>query len=402
MNILFLTLVYPLAEDARGIYVDLMQELREKGNNVYVATPVERRNGKSTNLTVVNGVSVLQIKTGNIQKVNLIEKGISTILIESHFKNAIKKEFDKIKFDVVMYSTPPITFAGVINYVKKRDNAESYLLLKDIFPQNAVDMGMIKENSVLHKYFSKKEKSLYEISDYIGCMSPMNKKFLLKHNEFLNEKKIEICPNSIKPLEFKKTSKADKDIIREKYDIPQNVKVIVYGGNLGKPQGINFLIDILNDNKNKDDRFFLIVGSGTEYKNLETSINKNNYKNVKLLSYLEKEKYDELVKSCDIGLILLDNRFTIPNFPSRILSYMEVGMPILAATDKNTDVGTIIESGEFGYWNESGDINGFRKNIDNIISYEDRLSEMGKNSREYLEQNYTVEKGAEIILKNFR
>ena len=53
-----------------------------------------------------------------------------------------------------------------------------------------------------------------------------------------------------------------------------------------------------------------------------------------------------LANSCDVGLIFLDKRFTIPNFPSRLLSYMQASMPVLAATDVNTDIGKVIEEGE--------------------------------------------------------
>ena len=62
-----------------------------------------------------------------------------------------------------MYSTPPITFCRAVDYVKKRDNAQTYLLLKDIFPQNAVDIGMMSKQGIkgiLYKFFREKEKRL--------------------------------------------------------------------------------------------------------------------------------------------------------------------------------------------------------------------------------------------------
>ena len=93
---------------------------------------------------------ILRLKIGNIQKVNSIEKGISTILIEPLFINGIKKYFSNVRFDLVLYATPPITFAKVIKFIKKRDRAKSYLMLKDIFPQNSLDLGMLSEIGRAH------------------------------------------------------------------------------------------------------------------------------------------------------------------------------------------------------------------------------------------------------------
>lgn len=90
-----------------------------------------------------------------------------------------------MKFDLIIYSTPPITFQRAVEYVKERDNAQTYLLLKDIFPQNAVDIGILSKNGwkgLIYKYFRKKEKKLYGISDRIGCMSEANCKYILSHN----------------------------------------------------------------------------------------------------------------------------------------------------------------------------------------------------------------------------
>ncbi|WP_435524943.1 hypothetical protein [Chryseobacterium indoltheticum] len=106
-----------------------------------------------------NGATILRVKTFNVLKTNIIEKGIGTLAIEYQYLNAIKKYLQNTKFDLVLYSTPPITFVKVIKYIKNRDGAFSYLLLKDIFPQNAVDMKMLKKDGVLHKMFLKKEKN---------------------------------------------------------------------------------------------------------------------------------------------------------------------------------------------------------------------------------------------------
>lgn len=401
MNILFLTLAYPEGEEASNLYIDLMKDLKSKGNSVYVITACERKNNKETSFTTQQGVNVLRVKTGNIQKTNLIEKGISTLLIEKQFIRAIKKFIPNIKFDLVIYSTPPITFSKVIKMIKDRDGAKSYLLLKDIFPQNAVDMGMMKEGSLLHKLFRNKEEKLYKNSDYIGCMSEANKKYVINHNNFINPSIVEVCPNSISPKEIQRVNDIDKKLLKEKLGIPGESLLIIYGGNLGKPQGIDFLIDIARSNKENNKVFFMVVGNGTEYSSLKEFVDIEKPKNFILKEHLAKKEYEELVKISDVGLILLDKRFTIPNFPSRLLSYMEYSLPVIAATDIYTDIKECLEYGNFGMWCESGDLDSFNKIINKFIENSELLEEMSSNSRKYLEEKYTVNISSRIILKHF-
>ncbi|AZA90654.1 putative glycosyl transferase [Chryseobacterium nakagawai] len=393
MNVVFLTLASIDSVEQRGIYQDLLRKFRDEGHDVTIVTPVERRQKISTNFKQKEGVSILQVKTFNIQKTNIVEKGIGTLAIEFQFLSAIKKYLAHKKFDLVLYSTPPITFAKVIEFIKKRDHAYSYLLLKDIFPQNAVDMTMLKEGGFIHKQFLKKEKKLYQISDTIGCMSPANVSFVLTHNPEVNPKKVEVNPNTIEPIKFN-YSDEEKKAIREKYNIPADRKVFVYGGNLGKPQGLDFLLETIEVTTNEE-AFFLIVGGGTEFARIKEWFDAKQPKNAKLLQSLPKEDYDRMLAACDIGLIFLDKRFLIPNFPSRLLSYLEMKMPVLVATDPNTDIGDIVEENECGYKVLSGDQESMQNCLNKLLNED--LSVLGNNAEKLLLNKYTVDKSYFLI-----
>ncbi|MCK5824394.1 MAG: glycosyltransferase family 4 protein [Ichthyobacteriaceae bacterium] len=395
MNILFLTLVKINSIEDRGIYHDLLRKFRDEGHKVFIVNPVERREGKNTYLISEVGVNILKVKTFNIQKTNIIEKGIGTLAIEYQYLNAIKNYFSDVNFDLVLYSTPPITFTKVINFIKKRDNAISYLLLKDIFPQNAVDMKMMKQGGLLHKFFVKKEKDLYASSNHIGCMSEANRDFILKHNPEIKIEKVEVNPNTISPIKIEKTEKEINDI-RSKYNIPLNKKVFVYGGNLGKPQGVGFLMETIESISDLD-AHFLVVGSGTMFPTIEKWFKNNKPLNATLLNGLPKEDYDNLLKACDVGLIFLNKDFLIPNFPSRLLSYLEMEIPVIAATDVNTDIGKVIEDNNCGYWVESGDIYKMKFVVSELI-YDDNLyNEMKDNSLKLLKEKYTVDISYNLI-----
>lgn len=400
MKVLFLTLLDFDSLDDKNIYTDLLREFYKNGHSVYVISPVERRKKQETRLLKTDKATILKLKIGNTQKTNIIEKGISTVSIESLFIAGIKKYFSDVSFDLVIYSTPPITFCNAIEYVKKRDGAKTYLLLKDIFPQNAVDMGMLSKNGVksaLYKYFRRKEKKLYSISDRIGCMSQANVDYVLKHNPEIDPSIVEVCPNSVEPIDMS-VDQETRIAIREKYGIPLDKKVFVYGGNLGKPQGIDFMIECLKSQEQNNDVFFLIVGDGTEFGKIEAYVNTSKPANVKLMKRLPKEDYDKMVGACDVGLIFLDHRFTIPNFPSRLLSYMQAKMPVLAVTDSNTDIGKVIVDGGFGWWCGSDDVIDF---CDLIIKIEID-DKMGEKAWDYLVSNYSAKKSYDIIMAHFK
>lgn len=404
MNVLFLTLLDFDSIDEHNIYTDLLREFVKHDHKIYAISPVERRKKENTRLLKCQNATILKLKIGNTQKTNIFEKGISTLRIESQFISGIKKYFSNVKFDLVIYSTPPITFCNAIKYVKKRDCAKSYLLLKDIFPQNAVDIGLLSKTGwkgILYKYFRNKEKNLYQISDHIGCMSQANVDYVLEHNPDIDPDIVEICPNSVEVID-KSVDNETREKIRNKYEIPLDKMVFVYGGNLGKPQGIDFLIECLKSQENNEKVFFLIVGDGTEYGKIQDYINIDKPRNVKLMKRIPKEDYDTMVAACDIGLIFLDHRFTIPNFPSRLLSYMQAKIPVLACTDSNTDVGKTILDGAFGWWCESYAVSNFERIIEKISENAAEASNMRDESYRYLQNYYSSEKSYCIIMKAVR
>lgn len=398
MQVLFLSLLDFDSFQERNIYTDLLREFIKNGHDVYCISPTERKSGIKTHFEE-NG-HLLKLRIGNTQKTNIIEKGISTLVIESQLIAAIKKHFSHIRFDLVLYATPPITFAGAVEYVKKRDGAKTYLLLKDIFPQNAVDLGMMQTTgmkSLIYKYFRKKEKRLYALSDRIGCMSQANVAYVLQHNPEIPKDKVEVCPNCIDICAVRLSAQERNDM-RNYYGIPQDKKVFVYGGNLGKPQDIPYIIKCLKACAKTENAYFVIAGSGTERHLLEAYMEREHPSHIKLFDQLPKSEYERMIACCDVGMIFLDHRFTIPNFPSRLLAYMQAGLPVLACTDTSTDIGNIIVENKFGWWCESEDVADFQTAVTEALHSD--LKIMGENGLVYLNSAFTAEQSCAIICRS--
>ena len=382
--------------DQRGIYYDLMRKIRDDGHCLYVVSPVERKYNRSTSLRIEKGVHILEVKSLNLFDTNLIEKGLAQLLLGDRYYNSIRHYFPDISFDLVLYSTPPITFQGIVYKLKKLNpNLTSYLMLKDIFPQNALDLGIFKKWNPIYRYYRNQEKRLYKVSDYIGCMSPANKDYLLKYNPELLESKVEIAPNSI---ELTESIKTNKEAVRKKYGLPPDKPIFLYGGSINKPQGIEFIIDCLKGNSHRNDCIILVVGFGYGVDLVKKALNDNGGSSVIVMNGLPKREYDELASACDVGMIFLDYRFTIPNYPSRLLPYLENKMPVICATDPNSDVGKIAEENGYGYWCESTSVDGFTAMLDKMIHSD--IQAMGEKGYEFLKMNYQVDNTYKVIMSH--
>jgi glycosyltransferase involved in cell wall biosynthesis len=398
MRVLFLSISSVISDiNNRGVYPDLIRYFLSKGHEIVVVSPFERRTKKQTRIISSDKLTILGIRTLNITKTNLIEKGIATILIQYQFKQAIKHHFINSQFDLILYSTPPITFNSLVKYLKLTFRAQSILMLKDIFPQNAVDIGLISAKGFFHKYFRNIEKQLYNISDLIGCMSSANLEYILKNNPQIDYKKLFICPNAI---DIKIRNSSNNNEVRSKYKIPTDSTLLLFSGNLGKPQCIHLLLGVLDNFLNRNDCYFLIIGSGTESSRIINWIFKNKPNNVNYIKMLDRIEFEKIEECCDVGLIFLDFRFTIPNFPSRLLSYLECKLPLVLATDTATDLRQIALENGFGKWSSSNNVDQIVQNIEFMIQNPVIRKKMGENGYNYLLKNYNVSMAYNAILSN--
>lgn len=233
------------------------------------------------------------------------------------------------------------------------------------------------------------------MSDSIGCMSQGNIDYVLKHNRGINEKKLHILEN------FQKMSLVLKPnlTIKKKYCI-ENKFVVIFGGNMGIPQELDNVIALAKKCEEYDDVVFLLIGSGTEKSRLERIVKMNEVKNIIIKNSIPHDDYQQLVSQCDIGLISLNRKFTIPNIPSKTLSYYNLAIPILASIDKNTDYGKELDRSGAGLWSLAGDLERYKKNFDTMYNNKELRKEMGQNGRNYFEQHSTLNLAYNVIINN--
>jgi len=397
MNVLFLMISFPDIREHSNHYTDLAEEFNKKGHNVYIATLLEKKYNQNTYLERVKELNILRIKAGDWFDTNsVIKKGLTLVTIANYFKKAINKYFSDIKFDLVIYPTPPITFAPTVKYIKKRDDCKAYLILRDIFPQGIRDLGLLN-NQLLFNYFRKKEKQLYNISDYIGCMSEGNINYVLEHNN-IDKNKLEILYNWGKCNYNNRLSHVN---YKEKYGLKEKF-IAVFGGNIGLPQELEFLLELAKEYKERDNIVFLIIGRGAQKQKIINLIKSEKISNVIVKDFIPRNEYYNLIKQCNIGLINLSREFTIPNIPSKTTDYFEAGIPILASTDRNTDYkDLLIKKAKAGLWSETGDLKTYKSNFDKLFNDKKLREELGKNGRKFYEENLIMDRAYQIINRHF-
>lgn len=389
MKILYMSIAYNIKSN--GLYQNLVEALLKKNHEITLVRS-KYDIDKTVYENIKPGFNVLSVKTANPFSSSLIKKGLNQILLSNYFKKAIKKYLDNEKFDLILYATPPVTLASVVKYCKERYQAKTFLMLKDIFPQNAVDLRMMKKESIVYKYFRKQEKKYYRYSDFIGCMSQGNKNYVLEHNPEVDSKKVGIFPNSIFIEEVNGLS------------FNKDKTVFMFGGNLGKPQNISGLLNIIKKLNNYSKAEFWIIGEGVEEEKIKKFIAQEKCLNFNYKSFIPQKEYEGILKSVDVGLISLDPRFTIPNIPSRFQGYLKLKKPVLAITDTNTDLKEMILENNCGWWCDASNEDKVIETIKGICENKEKQIKKGLNGFEYLKQEFDVEKNVDILekcMKNF-
>lgn len=397
MNILFISIAWP-GKGERNLYTDLIDEFIHRGNNVCVAGTSDLKLKTYQEVSIEDGINVLRVRTIKIRKTSHIKKVIALITLSRKMQQAIHRHFGNNKFDLIIGATPPVTLSTLYVNLKRLYRAPFYLLLKDIWPQGSVDLGVIKKFSLPWLWLRSHEMRLYKVADFIGCMSPMGRDYLITHNKSLNLSKLDVSPNSIRPTPVI-PEKPPKEF-RAKFKIPEDSCVFLFSGNLGIGHGLHFLVDVIKELTDYDKAFFVIGGSGTQYKYMRKAFTEGKVKNAFLYEWLPREVFLQMLSSSDVGLILL-YKYTVPQFPSRLLSYFDLAKPVLCAVNENTDIGKIVEQNNCGLNVNHGNMNEFIKAVKYLSENRYKRQEMGENSRRYLLNNYTVTHSYEMIMSHF-
>jgi len=393
-NILIISDSYPPEiRSAAQLMKDLADGLHCRGYNIWVATSYPKYNLVNSENIILpktideNGVKVLRIHTLPHHKVNFIIRGMAQLLMPYIFLREIKKNI-KEKIDIVIVHSPPLPLAITAYKIKKFYNAKYILNLHDIFPQNAIDLGVLK-NRFLINFFERMEKNAYQNADLIIVPSNSHKKFIEEKRNVLKQK-VHVIYHWIDTVPFLQLRKRKTGKFRKLYHLEKKF-VFLFGGILGPSQGLDLLIKIANSVKKNKDIVFLLVGDGSEKDGLEKMTKELKLKNVIFKPFVSFKEYPGLVKDCDIGIVCLTDKNTTPAVPAKILGYMMAAIPVLAFLHKESDGLKIVQEAKCGYVVKGSDLDKAVEVIEKIHNEKDMLEELGNNGFKYALNNFAID-----------
>jgi glycosyltransferase involved in cell wall biosynthesis len=397
LKILFLGLDYSDVAQESNLYTELIEELSLRGAEVRVIAPA--LDTFSVRLRLEGGIPVTRVATGRLFGARLVQKALNNLLLPVRYFFVLRKQNQVWQPDWVITPTPPITLTPLVWWLKRVTGARAYLVLRDIFPQNAVDLGFMSRFGLIYGFFHALEKWTYATADRIGCMSPANISYVLAHNPSVDPVKLHELPNWIAERHVLK-GKASFETFRASWGVQEKDLLCVFGGNLGKPQQVGFLTEVANLLREEPNIRIVIVGRGTESQSLKREIAERKLPNLILRERLPRDEYQQLLSAADVGFILLNERFTIPNIPSRLTGYWAAGVAVLAATDIATDLNVaFLTKYGGGEWVRMGDARAFAEKLTYYLKNRERLAEMGERGRQATLQHFTAKKAAETVLR---
>ena len=155
---------------------ELAVEFVHRGHDVTVLTPNFAQKERLS-VKELDGVRILSFKSGEIKNIGRVQRAINETFLSTLAWIAVKRYLRENFPDAVIYYSPTIFFGSLVGRIKRNWKVKSYLILRDVFPQWTVDNGLIRENSLIHRYFNYYERINYKNADWIGVMSPSNLSF---------------------------------------------------------------------------------------------------------------------------------------------------------------------------------------------------------------------------------
>lgn len=391
MRIFIITDSYPPeVRSSSHLMKEMADGLKEKGHEVYVVTSFPRHhivgeNKISGGVSIEDGITVIRPKVLSHHNVNFILKGLSQVSLPYLFFSAVKRHIHG-KIDIVFVHSPPLPLAIAANLVKKHYGAKFFLNVQDFFPQNAIDLGILK-NKFLINFFQKMERDAYKNCDSIVTPSEGHKKFLIEKRGVQAEK-IHVVPHWIDIKEFESAKKTGR--FRKLYGL-ENKFIFFFGGVFGPSQGLGIFIRIAAKLKKYKDIIFLFVGDGSEKEKLVNLAKSLELKNVIFKPFVSKEDYPELVKDADVGILSLTSANTTPAVPAKLMGYMAAGIPVLAFLHKESEGIKIVKEANCGLATVSDNEEEMLRFTEKIYLGKDKLKNYGESAFKYAVSHFTKE-----------
>ncbi|QRG82642.1 glycosyltransferase family 4 protein [Vibrio diabolicus] len=372
------------------MFHEMAREFVRLGHDVTVITP-EVNQTKQLEFDEIDGVKIWRFVSGEIKDVGKVKRAINETLLSLKAWKAIKKQISTSTFNGVVYYSPSIFFGPLVKKIKQRCSCPSYLVLRDFFPQWAIDAGMIKKGSLIEKYFRFFERLSYSQADQIGVMSEKNLKVFTKQNTQVFP--IHVLRNwaALTPHD------ADSSSFRETHGL-QNKIIFFYGGNIGHAQDMGNLMRLAKAMSHYQDAHFLFVGQGDEVELIKKLASDWELQNFTYLESVSQDEFKAILSEIDVGLFSLSQKHTAHNFPGKLLGYMVQSLPILGSVNSGNDLMPLVYENNAGLISVNGDDATLIKHAEELYQSVQYRNQLGANGYQLLCSEFSVESATKTII----
>jgi len=384
----------PSSKSGAMLIHDLGVEFRRQGHEVTILTPSDTI-PVTFYVSTEDGLRIVRVKSGRIKGTAKVIRAIREVRLSPSIWRCARHFLLTNPADLILFYSPTIFFGELVRLLKRRWGCPAYLILRDIFPQWAVDTGILRKGFIW-KYFRKKEVEQYETANRIGVQSPANVEYFVSQ-----------FPTRRFPLEvlYNWASLDGPPLVptnlRRRFGLQDKV-IFLYGGNLGVAQDMDNIVRLAERLSSCEKAYFLLVGGGSEASRLDRIIRGKGLSNIQILPEVPHPEYLAMLTESDVGLISLDRRLRTHNLPGKLLSYMHCAMPTLASVNAGNDLREILIQNQAGFCLVNGDDDGLCSAALRLANDPELRKRMGWNSRKLLERQFSVKAAAAQILMHFQ
>lgn len=362
---------------------DLSREFVRQGHAVSVLLP-ETNQAENWRLEEIEGLQILRLKAPRSKDVGYVRRTLAELAMPFFMlKNMRKSPLALEQWDGVVWYSPSIFHGPLVKALKKSSNCKSYLIIRDIFPEWAVDMGLMGRG-LPYQFFSAIARFQYKVADTIGIQTPGNRIYFRLWSQYPN-RRLEILQNWLdRPAKVPCSIKVHETKLVGR-------KVIVYAGNMGVAQGLDIFIDLATKVKNRSDVGFLFVGRGSEAARLKTKAQVLKLENLVFFDEIDPDEISELYAQCKAGIVALDPRHKSHNIPGKFLTYMQNGLPVLANVNSGNDLSLMIREEQVGFVCESNRIEELQDSLEKLLLQVETDSQISNRCKHLFDREFAVE-----------
>ena len=319
---------------------DLSREFVRHGHALTVMLPSADLE-QPWQLESMDGVQVLRLRAPKTKDIGYVRRTIGEFRMPfAMLKNLRKSPLAHERWDGVAWYAPTIFLGPIANALKKASGCKGYLIIRDIFPEWAVDMGLMGRG-LPYRFFSAVARYQYSVADVIGVQTPGNTVYF-KDWARGPGRKVEVLQNWL-------ADAPEAGCSIKLSDTPlAGRKVFVYAGNMGVAQGLDILLELAERLRGRSDVGFLFVGRGSEARRLAAQAQTRGLDNVLFKDEIHPDEIPGLYAQCHVGLVVLDPRHKTHNIPGKFLTYMQSGLPVLANINPGNDLAALISQENVG------------------------------------------------------